>query len=90
MIVDLHFGHDFLKLKIRDNGKGCDLSRTSDKAKRSAGIKNLQKRAAMIGGKFLLETGLEKETIISTELPVIQKENIVNFTIEQTSWVEAG
>jgi two-component system, NarL family, sensor kinase len=85
MIIDLHFGHDSLNLKIRDNGKGFDLSRTFNKSKRGAGIKNMQKRAAMIGGKFLLETGLEKGTRISIKLPVIQQENIGNFKIEQTN-----
>jgi two-component system, NarL family, sensor kinase len=85
IIIDLHFSHDSLQLNIRDNGKGFDLSGTSNRSQKGAGIKNMQKRAALIGGKFLLETGLEKGTRISIELPVIRQENIVNFKIEQTS-----
>jgi two-component system, NarL family, sensor kinase len=85
MIIDLHFSYDSLQLSIRDNGKGFDLSGASNKSKKGAGIKNMQKRAAMFGGKFLLETGLEKGTRISIELPVIQQENIDNFKIGRRS-----
>lgn len=51
-----------------DNGKGFDLSEIASRPEGGAGIKSMQKRLAMIGTNFKLESGIGKGTRILAEL----------------------
>lgn len=69
IVINLGFSPGQLQLQIFDDGKGFDPAGISDRQKAGSGIKNMQKRTAMIGGKFSLETGIDRGTRVSIRYP---------------------
>jgi two-component system, NarL family, sensor histidine kinase LiaS len=59
-------------LRVEDNGVGFDLNKKNN---RSYGLKNLQERAASIGGTFKIVSLKERGTGITIKIPVIEKNN---------------
>lgn len=59
-----------IKLMIKDDGKGYDVSNAS--GKRTLGIIGMKERAAMIGGKYNIYGKPGEGTIVSIEVPSVQ------------------
>ena len=60
-----------LLLTIQDNGKGFDKTLIPEKD--GLGINQIDARIQMMQGKFLIESGKGKGTVIKIELPVFAK-----------------
>lgn len=58
-------------LTITDDGRGFDLSGLQF-SKTGIGLKSMNNRAALIGGKFSIDSAAGKGTSISIEIPVIK------------------
>jgi two-component system, NarL family, sensor kinase len=67
--ISLHYDMQFMKLQIRDNGKGFDLSEQSSGTKTINGINNMQYRAKLIGAEFAIESEPNKGTQITITSP---------------------
>jgi signal transduction histidine kinase len=61
---------DRIQLIVQDNGKGFDKSILEKKAHRSFGMINMEERVKMLRGKFDLETGMQKGTKLTFQIPV--------------------
>jgi two-component system, NarL family, sensor kinase len=71
IVIDLIFSYGELQLIVTDNGRGFDFSYNSGRIHVGSGIKNMQKRSALIEGKFFLESAIGKGTRIEVHIPVI-------------------
>src|SRR5262249_46292155 len=66
-VVQLWRVKDRLMVQVSDDGSGFDpLKKPSGL---SGGLSGMQERAALLGGRFLLETQPEAGTCITAELP---------------------
>jgi signal transduction histidine kinase len=68
--ICLHYDTQFMKLQIRDNGKGFDLNEKYSGTKTINGIRNMQHRAKLIGAKFVIESQPDKGTQITITTPI--------------------
>jgi two-component system NarL family sensor kinase len=68
--LTLHYDAAGLNITIRDNGSGFILPKNiaSDKTGK-AGLKNMETRSKMIGGKMQLESIIDKGTVLSFSFP---------------------
>jgi two-component system, NarL family, sensor kinase len=68
--LDLNYNTDFLEVVIRDNGIGFKKDEISQKKENPhAGLNNMQTRARLFGGSFLLESQPQKGTQIFISIP---------------------
>jgi two-component system NarL family sensor kinase len=69
--VNLQYTEDYFSLTIYDDGKGFNFDRVNKSLLNSsgAGVRNIQRRAELIGGQFAIETGVHKGTKIEIRLP---------------------
>ena len=65
--IRLSYHRNNLSLMIRDNGKGFDGTATGDG--RTSGIRNMTKRAKMIGAIYTIESALGTGTTVSLSVP---------------------
>ncbi|MGI8555913.1 MAG: ATP-binding protein [Pyrinomonadaceae bacterium] len=63
--IDFRIEHSILSLKISDDGKGFDYSKNSS----GNGLLNMKTRAEKIGGKFEIQSVVEKGTSITVTIP---------------------
>lgn len=70
--VELYFEPTSLSIKIVDNGKGFDWDTVSHKFKEgeSFGLQSMRERAALVGGRLDIITGLNNGTTVSVIIPV--------------------
>lgn len=68
--LTLHYDAAGLHITIRDDGIGFTLSNNTAPGKTGkAGLKNMETRSKMIGGKMKLESRLDKGTVLSFNFP---------------------
>jgi signal transduction histidine kinase/ligand-binding sensor domain-containing protein len=67
--IALDYGASSLKLSISDNGRGFDFEEGYRKSGHW-GLKNMQERAAQIGGKYKITTAVGQGTQIEIEVPL--------------------
>jgi two-component system, NarL family, sensor kinase len=71
----LKFENYRLYLKVQDYGKGFDVSeKLNIRNKSGAGLKNIIKRAAMIGGHIQIQSKINEGTLIKVEVPYNEKD----------------
>jgi len=58
-----------LNLKIEDRGRGFDADATL-KAPRTSGLRGMQERAMLLGGRMTIESSPDSGTTITAELPL--------------------
>jgi signal transduction histidine kinase len=66
IIISLSENDNLLQLLLQDDGKGFD---TNAVAHKGIGLSNIKKRVEMIGGKYILESVLDKGTKLTIEIP---------------------
>lgn len=64
--VSLTSNDDFIKLLLKDDGKGFDINNSSGKG---IGLTNMKKRAELIGGIFQLESNEKTGTSLCIKIP---------------------
>jgi two-component system sensor histidine kinase UhpB len=57
-----------LEIKVKDNGKGCDMSANS---RQGFGLTAMRERVAVVGGSFMWQSAVNSGTCISIRLPLI-------------------
>ena len=67
--ISLQYTRQFLKLQIRDNGKGFDLNEQYSGTKSPNGIHNMQQRAKLIDSEFTINSQPNKGTQITITTP---------------------
>ena len=67
--ISLVYNKDFLKLQIKDNGKGFSLDEKVAGANHINGINNMQRRAKLIEAEFEIVSELGKGTVITVSTP---------------------
>ncbi len=60
-----------LMLQIEDNGKGFDVS----SVEKSVGMQSMRSRAEILGAKLVIDSKMQKGTVISLEMPLQQSQN---------------
>ena len=76
--ITLSYTEAGLKLTIRDNGCGFDMTKLqepSDKTVYGFGISMMRERAALLGGVFCIESNVDEGTAVSVEVPLQEKED---------------
>jgi len=70
--INLHYEPNTLSIQVCDNGKGFDLQEAEHQraTKRSAGIKNIQKRASLMNARIAISSSPACGTIISLHIPI--------------------
>ncbi|HVY74134.1 MAG TPA: ATP-binding protein [Puia sp.] len=71
MDIKLQASGEKLLLSLKDNGKGFD-SRNSEIAQRGLGLKNVVSRVETLKGSLYLDSGPEKGTLYTIEIPLKQ------------------
>jgi signal transduction histidine kinase len=68
-----------IRVEVEDNGKGFDVASVEEKyAERSSlGMLNLRERAALVGGKTVIQSAPGEGTTISVNVPLQEKEEEV-------------
>jgi two-component system, NarL family, sensor kinase len=76
LLVNVRYSPEELEFSIRDDGRGMDLSPLNDKqnADFGLGIRNMQKRAKLIGAVFTMQSVLGSGTEVKIILPVENKQ----------------
>jgi len=68
--VHLKYSQEMFLIIFHDNGIGFDASMLqSNNAKTGAGLRNMRRRAKIIGGTFELKTGIKQGTTIEISVP---------------------
>jgi signal transduction histidine kinase len=67
--LELNYSGHYLDLLIRDNGIGFDQDVCSQKGNNHSGLKNMETRAKIFGGNFVLYSRPEKGTQIIVSIP---------------------
>jgi signal transduction histidine kinase len=71
LLVALVYRDDFLNLTIKDDGVGFVSDQLwQNSSAWNQGLKNMKRRAEMLGGKFAIKTGVGKGTEVSLVLPL--------------------
>lgn len=65
--VSLNQNQEIIVLILKDDGKGFEFDKVTSKG---IGLKNMQKRTELIGGKFTLESPLQVGTTVTIEIPM--------------------
>src|SRR5258706_16344 len=62
-----------LRLEVRDNGRGFDVSaaRLGATAGKSMGLLSMEERATLAGGRLVIDSALGRETRLSPALPLV-------------------
>jgi two-component system, NarL family, sensor kinase len=70
--VKLLYEENKFTFTVADDGKGFDKDQVADKKKSQAGIKNIERRAALMNGTTSIYTEADKGTLITINLPINQ------------------
>ncbi|WP_223267219.1 tetratricopeptide repeat-containing sensor histidine kinase [Polaribacter sp. IC073] len=70
-IIKLYEKNNSIYFKISDDGIGFDKTEISNKD--GLGLNQIDARIQMMHGKFLIESNLGKGTVVSVELPIVEK-----------------
>lgn len=74
--LELDYGNQYLNLIVQDNGIGFNKNEIwSNRRAQHAGLKNMQTRAKLFGGSFLLESWPQKGTQILVSIPIHEYRN---------------
>lgn len=63
-------GRNFIELKIEDNGKGI-----REEGSTGNGLKNMEERVALLGGRFQIYSEIDKGTSLIVNLPLVSYES---------------
>lgn len=68
----IHFMDDTMRIVIKDNGKGFDLSPLNETGNHSfgLGLRNMNSRATLIGAKFSVSSTIGNGTEVYLQLPI--------------------
>lgn len=64
--VKMNMEKDWIKLEIKDNGRGFDLNKLSSKGQ---GLKNMYRMTYLLGGELQIVSNINEGTIISCSFP---------------------
>jgi signal transduction histidine kinase len=67
-VVRLCCAHDVLEVQVQDRGRGFDVTRRPGRP--AAGLDGMRERAALLGGRVIIESAPGRGTCILAELPV--------------------
>jgi two-component system, NarL family, sensor kinase len=72
--IGLNYSGRHLNIEIADNGIGFDIAAEAEKSiyKNGAGLKNMKRRAGLIGGSFDISSVLSEGTTVSVTVPLAQ------------------
>lgn len=75
--IKLEFHNKYISLKIKDYGKGFNLSEhlNGQEFNSRAGIKNIIKRAGIIGGQIEIQSKINEGTLIKVKVPYESEKN---------------
>lgn len=69
IIARIDYGQETFKMSIKDNGRGFIYTHNSTIPRSGAGLRNIKRRASLLGGSTFIDTTLGKGTEINIELP---------------------
>jgi signal transduction histidine kinase len=76
--IDLAISDQDLSMDIRDNGKGFDFSEVVHRLDEGSGLKNMQKRCAMIQGTLTIDSEPGKGTRLNIHIPIPEEKALYN------------
>jgi signal transduction histidine kinase len=71
--IRLLYGEDELSVRVQDDGRGFDMQTIGHGKRVTWGLKNIEERSTLLGGKFAITSHLGEGTIIDVSIPYIQE-----------------
>jgi two-component system sensor histidine kinase DegS len=70
--VSIRYARKILEVRVADNGEGFDVEREKEAVKERAsyGLRNMEERVKMMGGKIVISSVLKKGSSVSFSVPV--------------------
>lgn len=72
--VTLTYAEKYVKVRVSDDGKGFDLDTASTGKRVSWGLKGMEERASLLGGKFEVQSRPGQGTTVEVSIPYLQEE----------------
>jgi len=67
--VEIHYGENLLRVRVRDNGKGIDLKLIRNGPEGHFGLRGMRERAKLVGGKLTVWSELRAGTEVELSIP---------------------
>jgi signal transduction histidine kinase len=69
--VNIHYRHHELQLTVRDDGKGFDAAKVKmANTLAGNGLQNMQLRAKEMKGSWVIDSGMDKGTLVTLLFPI--------------------
>jgi signal transduction histidine kinase len=73
VLITLEYKSDELQVRVKDDGQGFDTQATRKGKRVSWGLKNMEERTALLGGKFAVRSRPGEGTTIEVSVPYAQE-----------------
>jgi signal transduction histidine kinase len=74
--IRLSYTQDAVKVQVSDNGKGFEAQARGSRGRTSWGLKNMEERAALLGGTFQVHSTPGQGTTINVSIPYIPESEV--------------
>jgi NarL family two-component system sensor histidine kinase LiaS len=68
-LVTLTYAPESVRVKVSDDGIGFDPAGVGKGERTSWGLRNMEERAALLGGAFEVRSGSDRGTVVEVTLP---------------------
>ena len=72
--VVLTYAEDHVHIRVTDDGRGFDMDAAGSAKRVSWGLKGMEERTALLGGKFEVHSRLGQGTTVEVSIPYLQEE----------------
>jgi signal transduction histidine kinase len=79
-LVTLTYGVKSVQVRVTDDGRGFDMDAAGSAKRVSWGLKGMEERTSLLGGKFEVQSRLGQGTTVEVSIPYLQEEVDENST----------
>jgi len=76
--ISLSYGREMVRIRVADDGQGFDPHAAGSGKRSSWGLKNMEERASLLGGRFEVHSSLGEGTVVEASIPDLQEESDEN------------
>jgi len=74
----LTYADESVIVQVSDDGRGFDMESTSSSKRVSWGLKGMEERTSLLGGKFEVQSKSGQGTVVEVSIPYLQEETDEN------------
>ena len=76
--IILGYRSDQVRISVKDEGQGFDLHSTGPGKRKTWGLKNMEERASLLGGRFKIHSSPGEGTTIEVSIPILEEQTDEN------------